>query len=397
MVVRNGIWALCLAMLLISCSEKKSSSGGSTPPAATVKAKGDRVLGLHITEPASGFTVAFDQASRLNFDQVNMHFFWGVGGFAGTLPGTPLEVNSSANCSNASTYDMTYVGIAQSYYPTKSKKVTMTIGTYDGPNKFVPTCAKDLAFDSATMIQMFKYLVDNIFTTLAPDPQLDLQSFVIGNEIDSHADLQTCTASPLESHWESYRVFFDVVSAYIKTTYKPNLKVGITATFSGLTDLNKQPCFSALLQNADFVSVTYYPLNTDFTHKDPSVVDADFAKITSMYPGKTIYFQEVGYSSGSSYTGSNETNQSQFYKNIFTAWDKYYDQIKLISVVNVHEWSSTQVDGYGVMYGICPTYASLCLAFKDYLQTLGLRTNAGDGTDKAAFQTIINETQKRGW
>jgi hypothetical protein len=35
--------------------------------------------------------------------------------------------------------------------------------------------------------------------------------------------------------------------------------------------------------------------------------------------------------------------------------------------------------------------------FLEYLATLGLRTYAGDGEDKAAFGVLIEEVARRGW
>lgn len=377
---------------VLACTNKADES---TTASGNPLLKGDRLLGVHLTDPENGFNIGFSNAKRVGFDAVNMHFFWGVGAFVGTLPGTPLETNTSSGCSSGSTYDMNYVSIAHSFYPSENKTVTLTIGTYDGPNKFVPACASAMSFNSSTVKTMFKYLLDNIFATINAIPQLSLASLVIGNEIDLHSELTSCAASPsLSTNWANYKEFFDEVAAYAKT-YRPGLKVGFTVTHAGSLDLIKKPCISALLENADFLSLTYYPINFDFTVKDPSSVSSDFKNVTEAYPGKVIYFQEVGYPSGSISVGSNETKQNQFYKNIFSAWDTYSSSVKYVSFVNTHEWSSSTVDGFGVLYGICP--GSYCTSFKEFLQTLGVRSRTGDGADKSAFQSIIEESRARGW
>ncbi len=382
---------ILVIFLVLSGSCKKSSSTSAPTSTSTVIAKGDRKLGLHISEPQNGFNSAFSTSQRLAYDAVNLHFFWGVGDFTGTLPGTPLETNTSASCGGSSTYDMSIVSAANSFYPTYDKKISLTIGTYDGPNKFMPKCATSLSFDSTTVKTMFQYLLDNIFSY---GSSLELSSLVVGNEIDSHSDFQTCSTNPLSTKWSQYKTFFEYVSAYAKSL-KPTLKIGVTGTFDGLTSSSKSPCFQELLSSADFVNVTYYPLNSDFSVKSPSVVQSDFAKITQMYPGKEIRFQEIGYSSGSSYIGSSSASQVAFYKEVFKAWDTYRSQVKYVSIVNLHEWSSSTVAGFGTLYGICP--GSLCNSFKEYLQTLGLRTYSNDGVDKNAFQTVIDEASSRGW
>lgn len=383
---------LTLFFLLLSC--KKETPSQASTPTTSVSQKGSRQLGIHISEPQNGFNSAFSTSQRLSYDVVNLHFFWGVGNFTGTLPGTPLETNTSAGCTGSSTYDMSLIAAATAFYPTYDKKVSLTIGTYDGPNKFVPACATSLAFNHATTKLAFQYLLDNVFATVNTAPMLELSSLIVGNEIDSHSDFSTCSISPLATKWNEYKNFFNHVSAYAKSV-KPDLKLGVTGTFDGLTSTAKSPCFQELLTSADFISVTYYPLNPDFTMKSSSVVLSDFAKIVQMYSGKEIRFQEIGYSSGSSYIGSSTSAQVNFYKAIFSAWDAYKDQIKYISIVNLHEWSTSAVDGFGTLYGICP--GTYCNNFKEYLQTLGLRTFASDGIDKPAFQTIIKESNDRGW
>ncbi len=367
----------------------------SAPSPAAIVAKGDRVLGVHLTDTANGFNSGFNAAKRIGFDVVNMHFFWGRGSFVGTLPGDPLETNTSGGCGSASTYDMNFLSIAHAFYPAESKKVTLTIGTYDGPNKFVPACASAMAFNSATVKTMFKYLLDNVFATINASPQLELESLVIGNEIDLHSDLATCTTSPtLATNWSQYKEFFDEIAAYAKT-YRPTLKVGVTVTYAGSIDSNKKPCISSIVESADFLSLTYYPVNSDFSTKDPSVVAGDFASVVSAYPAKSIYFQEVGYPSGATSIASSETNQNLFYRNVFSAWDTYRSSIKYVSLVNTHEWADSTVDGFGAMYGLCP--GVLCTQFKEFLKTLGVRTRDADGADKPAFQTIIDESTARGW
>lgn len=378
------------SICLIGCTPTaEAPSGASSVP------KGDRILGVHLTDTGNGFNSGFSAAKRIGFDSVNMHFFWGQGSFVGTLPGTPLETNASGGCGSASTYDMSVISIARSFYSAENKKVSMTIGTYDGPNRFVPACATAMAFNSTTVKTMFKYLLDNIFATINASPQLELESLVIGNEVDLHSDLATCSVSPsLSTNWAQYKEFFDEVAAYAKT-YRPGLKVGVTVTHAGSIDSNKKPCIAALTENADFLSLTYYAINSDFTVKNPTTVSTDFSTVVTNYPGKQIYFQEVGYPSGTSSIASSEANQSVFYQNVFRAWDTYRSSVKYVSIVNTHEWSDSTVDGFGTMYGLCP--GALCSAFKEFLKTLGVRTSAGDGADKPAFQTIIDESTARGW
>ena len=117
--IMDKIVKLVLVILLLnflSCSK-----GDSTTPNSAVS-KGDRVLGLHISEPQNGFISAFTTSQRLTYDAVNLHFFWGVGNFSGTLPGIPLETNVSADCIEPSAYDMSLIIAANGFYPNYGKK-----------------------------------------------------------------------------------------------------------------------------------------------------------------------------------------------------------------------------------------------------------------------------------
>jgi hypothetical protein len=388
----------------IEDTSKTSPAGDPTPnetaqptpsPTHTPLAKGDRILGVHISEPQNGFNSGYASSSQIKFDVVNLHFPWGKGTFSGTLPVPPLETNSSSNCVTSSSYNMTYINYAHAFYPSYNKKINLTIAPYDGNNKFVPQCATSMAMNSSTVKTMFNYVLANVFAVTETVPKLELSSLLIGNEIDLHTDFQTCQVSPqLSNKWQEFKEFFEDQRNFVHG-YLPNLKMGVTATFKGLTDSTLQPCFTQLFANADFISVTYYPMNNDFTVKDPSVVANDFSTLIQKYPGKIIYFQEVGYSSGSDYVASSQSKQAEFYKNIFRTWDNHFDQIKMISIVNMHEWSDSTVEGFGLQYGLCP--GSSCNAFKEYLKTLGVRTYPQDGTDKEAFQKIISESTVRGW
>jgi hypothetical protein len=381
-----------LIFLNNNCAPTSSSSDEGSPTTTTqVVHKGDRLLGAHLGQPANGFSVGYSKAQAIAFDFFNLHLIWGAGAFSGTLPVTPLESNASANCLSASTYDTTLLSIARTFYQSQGKQVSLNIGTYDTNNKFVPACAVSMAFNSATVKTMFQYLLDVTFAELNTSPALDLLSLNIGNEVD--VSLGSC-ATPLTGAWAAYKDFYDASATYARTK-RSGLKVGVTGTFAGLTDSSTSACMALLNANSDVISVTYYPMNADFTMKDPSVIAADFAKLVALYPSKPIYIQEIGYSSGSSYVGSSEAKQATFVQNVFSAWDTYKDNIKAISFLSIHEQSSTATADFGVQYGVCP--GTSCNAFKNYLQYLGLRTYSGDGTDKAAFTTLDSQAQSRGW
>ncbi len=50
-----------------------------------------------------------------------------------------------------------------------------------------------------------------------------------------------------------------------------------------------------MYRKSDEVMTTYYPLNGDFTVKDPDVILDDFQTLVDLFPGKEILMTEIGY------------------------------------------------------------------------------------------------------
>ena len=124
----------------------------------------------------------------------------------------------------------------------------------------------------------------------------------------------------------------------------------------------------------------------------PSIVEEDFDALVAEYPSaeQPIYFAECGYASSSTCNSSDEL-QAQFYKNVFTSWDKHIANIKYLTIFKSTDWSEEAVEAFGVYYGIDDPI------FLEYLRTLGVRTWEGDGTHKLAYAFILCELEARDW
>jgi hypothetical protein len=134
--------------------------------------------------------------------------------------------------------------------------------------------------------------------------------------------------------------------------------------------------------------LTYYPLNADFSVREPQVVHEDFAKLVELFPSKPIYILEAGYPS-SPLLGSSEAKQADFVQEIFKAWDTYIGHIKLLDFLWLHDIPPAVVEELGDYYGLRDE------TFLAYLATLGLRTF--EGQDKEAFRVLSLEAESRGW
>lgn len=365
--------ALLLLSIVFGCSAKKDEEIEDA-----IVLKGSRQFGIHITQgQGESFNSAFSVIDSAGFDFVTLHQIWGDGGIGG-LPVSPLATNSAGT-----TFDFTSIDSANAFYPTYSKSLMLTIGTIDTNNKFVPSSLNSVDFDDATLRTIFKSMLAQLIPKLAATQMVSLH---IGNEVDVY--LQTNASA-----WAKYKVFFDDVSVYAKSI-RSDLKIGVTTTLAGAISDSQKALIQNLNSSADIVSITYYPMNSDFTMKSPSVVSADLTALVSLYPTKPIYIQEVGYSSGESFITSSEEQQKQFVQNFFSVWDTFSVNVPVVAWLNLTEWSSSSVDGFGTQYGICP--GTYCNPFKEYLQTLGLRRYS-DSSEKPSFIEIKSQMQSRQW
>jgi len=346
---------ILLALLINSSCEE---------PDPSVVAKGNRLLGIDITEAEDGdYDKAFIIAKNAGSEVVEISIFWD-------------EIETSEGIYEP---DPNYLAIANTYYPQNNTKVVIVISVIDTVTLRLPTYLDGVMFNAPEMIQSFKKLLDYIFTQIE---DLDLISFSVGNEIDAYIGTN-------EILWNQYQQFFEEVSTYVKSK-RTGLRIGTKATFSGITGLSA-PYLQTINSLSDVVMVTYYPLNKDFTVKDPEVVENDFDTLTSLYEGKPISINEAGYQT-SPVCNSSEEKQAQFIRNVFTAWDKHSSQIELIFFTWLTDLSEEKAEEFTSYYGL-----STDEVFKEYLRTLGFRTYFKSGTDKKGFKAIKAEASKRGW
>jgi hypothetical protein len=346
-----------LAVLLILISSLLGCAQEETQPLP----KGERLLSLDLTWAAhSDFGEAFLLGKSVGMQVTNLSVQWDE---LEPSPGqytSPDEVLQNAN----------------SFFPTQDIAVSLMVGFIDTNNLRLPSDLSDKSFDDPEVIERFKRLLDYVFAEI---PDLELTSLSIGNEIDGYLGTN-------EKLWQQYTTFFQDVSAYAKTK-RANLSVGSKLGFGGLTGSAYKPS-ADLVRSSDAVMLTYYPLNNDFTVKNPRVVFGDFAKLVEAFPDKPIYILEAGYPS-SRVIGSSETQQAQFVQNVFRAWDEEATHIKLIDFLWLHDIAPEVVKDLGSYYGLDDGN------FLEYLATLGLRTHQGEA--KPAFEMLGQEAKKRGW
>jgi hypothetical protein len=240
----------------------------------------------------------------------------------------------------------------------------------------VPSDLQGKPFDDPVVIARFERLLDDVFAHL---PNLTLNSLGIGNEVDDYLSQDTV-------RWQQYETFYRAVRAYAHAK-RPGLKVGVVATFNGLTGPSQKP-LQALNSGGDLVLATYYPLKLDFTVSPPTTVGPDLTHLCALYPKRSIALLEAGCPSSLD-CHSSTALQAEFVRRLFAAWDAHAAQIVSVTFSWQTDISPEATAGFGKYYGVSAK------PFAAFLGSLGLRTY--EGKDKPAWNTLNEEAKARGW
>jgi hypothetical protein len=329
--------------------------------AVFVVPRGSRLLGIDVTAPADDdYHGALLRSQAAGSDVVSL-----------SLPWDEIEVAPGR-------YENPFLEIANAYFPSQGIIVTLVIAPIDTNNDRRPSDLKTKPFDDPQAMARFQGVLEYVFSQI---PALRLSCLSIGNEVDSSLGLNA-------TRWGQYRAFFRAGKAYVRSR-RPELAVGAKITFDGLT--GPASGFARQLnEETDVVLTTYYPLQPDFTVKDPGVVNEDFATVGSLYPDRSILFLELGYPSSPT-SRSSQAKQAEFIRQTFQAWDLHAAQIPLISFTWLNDISPEALEFFRTYYGLSDP------RFLAFLGSLGLRTYAGSGTDKQAFTQLSLEAAAREW
>lgn len=274
-------------------------------------------------------------------------------------------------------YNMSLFDIANLYYPANNMAIDLTLTPINTNVLEVPTDLTVTAMSSTVMIARFNRLLDSIKVHI---PNVTLSSLVIGSEHDVYFGSNA-------TKWAEYGVFYNAVITHAKTLW-PGIKVATELTFNGITTYSSLA--QALNSNSDYIGVSYYPLNTNFTVKPVSTIPIDFATLVNIFPSKPICFYQYGYPSSST-CNSSDVLQSQFITQTFQTWDLYHNNIRMIDFTWIHDLDPAYVTTLGTYYNLNDPI------FLEYLRTLGLRTWTGNGTDKPALHELRCQAKARGY
>ena len=299
---------------------QQSTSAPTYNPSVSPKAKGSRLLGIDINEASNkNYDQAFQMAKAVGMDMLHLSFNWNM---IETGPGR---------------YDDMWPTIANQYYPPQKVKLNLILRPVDTTGPTLPSDLKERKLDDPEVIRRFKKLLDFIFSKMS---EVDIYSLTIGNEVDiAFGNNQTL--------WKEYLRFFTATSQYAKQKL-PHLKVGVTASLYGLMGPQKNN-LQKLNEKSDVVMITYYPLNPDFTVKEPDVIPREISQVLQFYPNRQIHFIELGYPS-SPLLNSSLQKQQEAIKQAFIAWDQHQNTIEYLSFTWLHDQSQESAKEIGNYY-----------------------------------------------
>lgn len=337
------------------------TSGPTQIPHDGYAAPGGRLLGIAATPSSDNdFGKSFSMAKEAGLGVAEIPIRWDE-----LEPAKGKFADANNDLKNGNTF-----------YPAHGVYVAVTLACIDTNNDRRPADLRNLPFDDPAVIGRYDDAVDYVLSRL-PDAQIIC--FSIGNEVDVYLGND-------DIKWQQYENFYDQVAEHIRSV-KPGLKIGVKTTLGG-TNYNNVARIKNLNEDSDIILVTYYPLDDDFSVKAPSVAESDFDVICLNYSGKEIYFLEAGYPS-SPIENSSEEQQARFVRELFVAWDKHQDQVKVVILLWLHDISPSMVNDLTQYYGLHDQ------KFAAYLGTLGLRTY--DGKDKQGWAALKEESYARGF
>lgn len=235
------------------------------------------------------------------------------------------------------------------------------------PQKLAP----GLTWDHPTINVRFQALLDFITPHLASNDGFFLS---IGREVDRYLVVRPAEVQP----------FADFIKSSSLHVHATQPKLGVGASLSFNTVATSSPILTAIRATADNVPFVYYPIENDFTMRDPSVAGAEILAMAQAVAPRPLMLEEYGYPSGYlpiPTNGSSLEKQRQFIENCFQAFVDI-PKVRLAACNHLADFSSTEVMAIAGYVGIGTPL------FHEFVASLGLREQSS-GAPKLAYAEFL--------
>jgi len=368
-----GLLMCTLLPLFNSCKEKDEDkpAPATTNPIDTtdtgnIVAKGNRLLGFHVTEAQNDdYNSAFAHAKDAGNQVIPLTFGWNT-----------IETENGWNFG--------LIDIIPLFFPAQGTRVALNLTPILALDRALPADLQGKPFDSKEVISRYEALIDSVHRHTNGT---DIEYVILGLEVDLYL-------SNHPAEWASYGRLVAAGRAKAKKLWGERITVGVEATHTALY-LFSRNALQVLNRNCDAIFMSYYPLDFDNQVRPASDYQGDIETVLNLYPNQPLVLIETGLPTSTS-NGSSEETQAVFVREMFRIWDKHASRMPFMGFLWLTDLSEAAAQKTAADYGVLPSDPSY-LPFKEYLRSTGLRTWSGSGTDKAGFTALKVEAKKRGW
>jgi hypothetical protein len=253
-------------------------------------------------------------------------------------------------------YDFSDIDFQAQLADQANLPISLDVRVIDTSIRAVPGAYSTLAWDDPLMAQA----LINLLTNMAPHLRGRVRWLALGNEVDNYLAANPAEIGP-------YATLIINVMPTVRSLF-PGAQVSVNFTNNAAAFMNS--LFSPITTLCDFFSYTYYPLNPDFTLRDPSVAQQEIGQLVAAAGDKPVLLQEVGYAS-STVLNSSPAMQAAFLQNVFNTLRFYAGRIVAANFVWLSDLPASEVDQLTAYYGQSNPN------FREFLSTLGYLDTTG--------------------
>jgi hypothetical protein len=249
--------------------------------------------------------------------------------------------------------------------------IELGIRIIDTNQRTMPDAYNDWPLDDPRIVQHLNALLE----ALGPRLKGMAKWVTIGNEVDAYFD----------NRRDEIPLYVNLIKQILPTVKKQFGNPQFTINMTPGAIPRVQSDYAPLLSLTDFLSMTYYPLNPDFSVKSVERVKSDLETIIALAGKRKMYFQEIGCPSATR-LNSSEAKQAEIFKQAFSVLKAKRERVIGVNIIWLSDIPDTLVDHFTRYYQL-PNSQN----FRAYLATLGLFDK--NGKAKAAWRVFEHEAK----
>lgn len=230
--------------------------------------------------------------------------------------------------------------------------ISLNVRVVDGDHRSIPSAYQRWNFDDPRMSRA----LDGLLRAVGPRVRGRVKWIALGNEVDHYFDGHRSEIGP-------YAKLLHNVMGTIRQQF-PGALFTVNFSEQRLDQLHDR--FAPITSTVDFYSFNYYPVNSDFTVKDPDSIGLTMDRMIQAAEGKPVMFQELGYPS-SEILHSSEEQQARFVANAFEELRRNRGKVVAATFNWMSDLPQEVVDQLGRYYGMANSDK-----FKAFLGSIGL-------------------------